>query len=336
MYVIKRLWLKKDKKTYEQWANLMNKANLNKDEELDYTVGIYIDDTLAATGSYYHNILKCLVVCKDYQEENLLTEIVQHLINRLSEEGEHHYFVYTKPSNKPVFRSLGFQTIIETADILFMEQGFPDFQSYLLMLKKHKKTGSGSGIVMNANPFTKGHQYLIEMASKQSNQVYVFVLSEDRSEFSSQDRLEMVKQGVAHLTNVTVLPTNDYLVSSATFPSYFLKDDAVESVARMQAAVDAQLFKEKIAPVLDIQTRFVGEEPYSKVTDIYNQSMKAVFDGSLELVVLPRLSVNGEIISATKVREALHTHDSKRLIEFLPPPTDSYIKKQKNTRGERT
>ena len=329
MHSVKRLWLTKDKQAYKQWSSLMDKADLNKSEELEYTVGIYRKDTLVATGSYYRNILKCLVVCKEVQSENLLTEIVQHLIDRLIEEGTHHYFLYTKPKNGFIFHSLGFQTIIETPDILFMEQGVPNFQSYLSQLKEAKKEGFGSGLVMNANPFTKGHQFLVESASKQSTQVYVFVLSEDRSEFSSEDRLEMVRQGVAHLSNVTVLKTNDYLISSATFPSYFLKDAAVESVAKVQARLDAQLFKEKIAPILAINTRFVGEEPYSKVTNLYNQSMKEVFGTDLELVILPRVSIHGEIISATKVREALKMHDDKRLIDYLPLTTYNYLKNQK-------
>ena len=330
IYVTKRLWLEKDKNAYAQWADLMDKANLNrKEEEFDYTVGIYIDDQLVATGSYYQNILKNLVVCKDFQSENLLTKVVQHLMSRLAEEGKYHYFVYTKPENQTIFCSLGFQTIVETSEIVFMEQGFPNFKDYLLMLEKKKKPGSGSGIVMNANPFTIGHEYLVETASKQSEQVYVFVLSEDRSEFSFDERFEMVKQGVKHLANVTVLPTNDYLVSSATFPSYFLKDRAIENVADKQAAIDAQIFKERIAPVLDIRTRFVGEEPYSKVTEIYNQSMEKVFKDVLDLIVIPRVGVDGDIITGTKTRMAIKMHDDKQLVNYLPLVIYNYLKKQK-------
>lgn len=328
MYSLKRLWLR-DQGVYKQWASLMDRAGLNKEEELDYTVGIYDNDLLVATGSYYHNILKCLVVCKAFQSENLLTEIIQHLVNRLAEEGEQHYFLYSKPSNELIFRSLGFQKIIAISEILFMERGLPNFASYLSTLAKGKKMGTGSGIVMNANPFTKGHQYLVETAAQQSQQVYVFVLSEDRSEFSTADRMEMVKRGVAHLSNVTVFPTNDYLVSSATFPSYFLKDSAIKTVAKIQAKVDAQLFKENIAPVLDIRTRFVGEEPYSKVTDTYNHAMQEMFGDSLELVILPRLSIDGEIISATKVREALKNQDDRRLRQFLPSTTYHYLKNER-------
>jgi [citrate (pro-3S)-lyase] ligase len=329
MYSLKQLWLK-EPKVYQQWAALMDEAGLNK-EEIDYAVGIYQDNKLVATGAYYRNILKCLVVCQKFQSENLLTEVIQHLISRLAEEGQHHYFLYSKPANEAIFRSLGFKKITETAEIIFMELGLPNFASYLSMLSREKKAGVASGIVMNANPFTKGHQYLVEEAAKQSEQVYVFVLSENRSEFSTIDRMEMVKQGVAHLPNVTVFPTNDYLVSSATFPSYFLKDNAIESVSKLQAELDATLFKNKIAPSLNIRTRFVGDEPYSKVTEIYNRAMQEVFGNSLDLIILPRLSVAGEIISATKVRKAIKEHDDDCLSKFLPETTYHYIKKM---RGE--
>ena len=326
MYKIKRLWLEKDQQAYQQWLALVTQADLAIDEKVDYTVGIYKEEQLIATGSYERNILKYLVVEKTYQSENLLTKIVQELIDHLSEENRRHFFVYTSPGNQTFFRALGLKEIIATATILFMEYGTPDFHDYLGMLKKKKKEGTGCAIVMNANPFTKGHQYLVECASKKADQVYLFVLSEDRSEFSFDDRLEMVKQGVAHLTNVTILPTEDYLISSATFPAYFLKDHATEKATIAQATLDAQLFKEKIAPILAIKSRFVGEEPYSKVTEIYNETLKKVFGESLSLIIIPRKRIKNEAISATKVRRALKEADDETLQAYLPASTYNYIK----------
>lgn len=325
MYSIKRLWLTRDSYAHKKWAELMEEAGLTVNEEIDYTVGIYSEDKLVATGSFFKNIIKCLVVREEFQSESLLLKVIQHLTERLHEENQLHYFVYTKPSNFNIFKSLGFREIIFTDDTLFMEQGSPDFQDYLEMLRIHKKPGLASSIVMNANPFTKGHQYLVEKAASESQQVYVFVLTEDRSEFSNTDRFEMVKQGVEHLSNVTVLPTNDYLISSATFPSYFLKDAAYETVAQVQATLDATLFKEKIAPVLEITQRFVGEEPFSKVTEIYNQSLKKVFAEEIQLVVVPRIASDGQLISATKVRNALKNQDMATLESFLPPTTYKYL-----------
>jgi len=327
-YTIKRIWLSKDKKGYEDWSNLMEKAKLHPEETLDYTLGIYDGRKLIATGSFNENIIKCVAVCKDYQAENLLTKIITQLIEEMNRNDYFHYFLYTKPAREEVFHSLGFKKIVANKDVLFMEQGPDDFTSYLHFLKENKKAGKGAGIVMNANPFTKGHQYLVETAAKENEQVYVFVLSEDHSEFSTEDRMTMVKKGVSHLKNVTVFSTRKYLVSQATFPAYFLKDKAELTVAKTQATLDAQIFKEKIAPILDIQIRYVGDEPYSKVTEVYNQAMKEVFGKELSLVILPRKAIGGNIISATKVRKALEKQDKKLLLDFLPETTYNYIKEK--------
>lgn len=332
MLSLKRIWLDKDKKTYNQWLELMKKSSLNPTkEQIDYSVGIFDDDKLVATGSYEGKILKCLAVCKDYQSENLLTQILVHLLEKMRAEGVNHFLVYTKPENEALFTSLGFHKIIGNDLIIFMEQGFPDFNDYekLLESKKVNLNTTASGIVMNANPFTRGHQYLIETAASQSEHVYVFVLSEDKSYFSTEDRVAMVELGVAHLDNVTVLPTADYIVSSATFPSYFLKDEAELDIARKQASLDAKLFKDRIAKTLNITKRFVGEEPYSAVTEIYNESMRQVFGKELELVVLPRIDVGGNVISATKVRTAIKENDYILLGEFLPTTTYNYLKEHK-------
>lgn len=326
-YTSKRIWLEKDKKGYEDWCKLMKKAGLQTEETLDFTWGIYDGKRLIATGSFAENIIKCVAVCKDYQAENLLTQIITHLIEEMNENGYFHYFLYTKPEKEKIFQSLGFKKIVVNEDVLFMEQGPDDFSTYLHYLQENKKSGQGAGIVMNANPFTLGHQYLVETAAEKNDQVYVFVLSEDHSEFSTKDRIKMVKAGVNHLSNVTVFSTRKYLVSQATFPAYFLKDKAELTVAKTQAKLDAQIFKEKIAPVLDIRVRYVGDEPYSKVTEVYNQAMQEVFGKELNLVILPRKAIEGDIVSATKVRKALSEHDEKLLLEFLPATTYNYLKK---------
>ena len=329
MFTLKRLWLDREPGAYEQWRELMHRSKLNSNETLDYTVGVYDDDTLAATGSFEQNIIKCVSVCQDYQSENLLTQVLIHLMERLREEGKLHYFVYTKPDKRLIFKSLGFKEIIQSDEVLFMELGQPDFNDYLKMLETHQTTANTSAIVMNANPFTRGHQHLVTYAAERSQHVYVFVLTEERSEFSTVDRMAMVKLGTHHLPNVTVLPTNDYMVSSATFPSYFLRDDAEMAVARIQASLDARLFKERVAPILKITDRYVGDEPYSQVTNIYNESMQAVFGDELDLHILPRLALDEEIISATKVRLAIKEKDDARLRTLLPETSYQYLQEHK-------
>ena len=330
MYSLRRLWLSKDKEICQNWKELMELSGLNANEAVDFSIGLFDKDTLIATGSSKNNIIKCLAVKKEYQSENLLVTIVQEIINHFYDENIRHFFLYTKPENHLIFKSLGFKEIIQTEKVLFMEQGVPDFTDYMEKLRKVKSNKALIGsIVMNANPFTKGHQYLVEEASKKCEHVFVFVLTEDLSEFSNTDRFEMVQMGVSHLNNITVLPTDDYIISSATFPTYFLTEELNSSLVETQAKLDATLFKDKIAPILDITYRFVGEEPFSPTTNLYNEAMKQVFKGSIQLEIIPRKSIEGNIISATKVRKAIKEGNDKLLLEFLPQTTYDYINKMK-------
>lgn len=326
MYELKRIWIKRVPADKKAWEDLLVLGGLVPDEQVDYTVGLYDRNKLVATGSTYQNIIKLVAVDPEYQSENLLTKIVMALSSKLHDEGIIHFFLYTKPCVAVSFASLGFKEIIRTDTILFMEQGSPDFADYLALLESRKRDADHAGaIVMNANPFTKGHLYLVETAAAQVDVLYLFVLSDDRSEFSTAERLKLVEAGTQHLPNVVILPTRDYQVSSATFPSYFLKDQAVEGIARVQAVLDATLFKERIAPALQIKTRFVGEEPLSPVTEVYNESMRKIFSDTLALTVVPRIELDGQVISATRVRKALKEDDFQTIKKLVPPTTYIYL-----------
>ncbi|MBP2099156.1 [citrate (pro-3S)-lyase] ligase [Enterococcus rivorum] len=319
---LKRIWLQNDKKLKLQWQTLLIDNELTPDSQVDYTVGIFEQEKLIGTGSLYGNILKCIAIDWSYQNANLLTPILQSLREKLLESGETHSFLYTKPATSEFFENLGFSKIIATEEIVFLEQGLPDFNDYLTSLKRNKQaTKNNASIVMNANPFTNGHLYLITEAAKKCDTLYIFVLSENRSLFSNQTRLNLVREGVRHLDNVVVFETKEYMVSDATFPAYFLKDQAELAVAKVQAKLDARLFKENIAPWLSIKARYVGEEPFSEVTALYNQVMKEVFLPEITLVEIPRKELFGEAISATKVRKLIQEKDYRAIQSLVPKST---------------
>lgn len=327
--IIKRLWLDRDTVAQRSWVSLLEKVGLAHDEEIDYTIGIYQNNQLIATGSLFLNILKCLAIDPDYQQANLLTKIVDRLREKVSEEGETHYFVYTKPEMTQLFKGLGFNEIVRTSELVFMEQGAPDFLAYMKELETYKQpTKKNAAIVMNANPFTNGHLYLVTEAAKENETVYVFVVSEDRSLFKAATRLTLVKEGVKYLSNVVVVPTRDYSVSSATFPSYFLKDRTPTAIARSQALMDARLFKERIASFLMISHRYVGEEPFSPVTAIYNEAMTEVFTPDIQLQILPRQRFGDEIISASLVRRLMKAGNLAYIKQIVPATTYQEIVKQ--------
>lgn len=175
-------------------------------------------------------------------------------------------------------------------------------------------------VVMNCNPFTLGHRYLIEQAAKQVERLFVMVVREDCSLFAYAERKAMVEQGVAHLENVTVIDGSEYVISQATFPTYFLKrlDDAADT----QMLLDLDLFRRHIAPALGTTVRFVGTEPTDRLTRRYNQLMHEVLADVRETV---RLEKKGNAVSASRVRKAMEQGDMSTIKQLVPPTTLPYI-----------
>lgn len=84
-------------------------------------------------------------------------------------------------------------------------------------------------------------------------------------------------------------PGADYLISPATFPAYFLKDQARAPEAKCD--LDLTLFGSAIAPALHITERFVGQEPTCAVTAQYNRRMQAILPAyGIHVTEIPRLS----------------------------------------------
>ena len=175
-------------------------------------------------------------------------------------------------------------------------------------------------VVMNCNPFTLGHRYLIEQAAKQVERLFVMVVREDCSLFAYAERKAMVEQGVAHLENVTVIDGSEYAISQATFPTYFLKrlDDAADT----QMLLDLDLFRRHIAPALGTTVRFVGTEPTDRLTRRYNQLMHEVLADVRETA---RLEKEGNAVSASRVRKAMEQGDMSTIRQLVPPTTLPYI-----------
>ena len=175
-------------------------------------------------------------------------------------------------------------------------------------------------VVMNCNPFTLGHRYLIEQAAKQVERLFVMVVREDCSLFAYAERKAMVEQGVEHLKNVTVIDGSEYAISQATFPTYFLKrlDDAADT----QMLLDLDLFRRHIAPALGATVRFVGTEPTDRLTRRYNQLMHEVLADVRETV---RLEKESNAVSASRVRKAMEQGDMSTIRQLVPPTTLPYI-----------
>ena len=177
---------------------------------------------------------------------------------------------------------------------------------------------------MNCNPFTLGHQYLVEYAAAKVARLYIFVVEEDKSEFPFADRIELVRQGVKHIPNVEVLPSGKFIISQTTFSGYFNKADLQD--VQVDSSEDVEIFAKEIAPTLGITIRFAGEEPKDNVTRQYNETMKKILPRyGVEFCEIPRKEISAEPISASSVREALKVSDFDKIKKLVPDTTFLYL-----------
>ena len=313
---------------------LLAAEGIRRDPHLDYSCGIYDDDgALLATGSCWKNTLRCFAVDAAHRGEALLNTVITHLIDVQAERGNVSLFLYTKGDSARFFRDLGFYEIARAEDdVVFMENHRQGFPSHLDRWRKEtgqqpSPAGSDaaliSAIVMNANPFTLGHQHLAEIAAARSALLHIFLVSEDASLVPFAVRKRLVAEGIRHLPNAVLHESGPYIISQATFPSYFQKDAA--SVVSGHARLDLAVFR-RIAESLGIQARYVGEEPFSETTDTYNGIMQEELPSAgIACLVVPRLAVGDTLVSASHVRKLLQQSDVEAIRPFVPESTYEYF-----------
>ena len=336
------------------------KRNGLRFDDMHYYAAITDDDgEMIAGGGLKGNVIKCVAVDDAHKGEAIANTLISHLIAHANEEGHSNVMLFTKPKNRQLFESLSFRLLAEAPEAVLMETGIGGINNMVEQLKKIKEEGEvckennqeckkeektnlnittpqhlnpstpqplttttplRGVVVMNCNPFTLGHRYLIEQAAKQVERLFVMVVREDCSLFAYAERKAMVEQGVAHLENVTVIDGSEYAISQATFPTYFLKrlDDAADT----QILLDLDLFRRHIAPALGATVRFVGTEPTDRLTRRYNQLMHEVLADVREIV---RLEKEGNAVSASHVRKAMEQGDMSTIRQLVPPTTLPYI-----------
>ena len=314
----------RDLRTQAQMDALLEQEGIRRDRNLDYSCGVFDDGELIACGSSFHNTLRCLAVSSDHRGEGLMNQVVSHLMERQVNLGNSHVFLYTKVKNERIFKDLGFYEIARVdGSLVFLENRRDGFARYLRSLEKTRRDGKCAAVVMNANPFTLGHRYLIETAARENDFVHLFLLSEEAGPIPFTVRKKLVQAGVADLGNVIFHESGPYIISSATFPSYFLRDedDAILAHARLDLAVF-----EKIAAALNLSARYVGEEKSSHVTALYNRTMAELLPRmGLAFREIPRLQADGETVSASTVRQAIHDGRLEDYRQLLPQTTYDYF-----------
>lgn len=300
--------------------------------EVECTMIVYnLQGEIVGTGSHLGRILKYVAVAPKFRDTTAFALIVTYMTEKLLKIYKH-TFVFTRPENSVRFCGLGY-TLIATAEPLYavLEFGFESistYQDYLKTLIVPVKTSAVAAIVMNCNPFTKGHQFLIEKAAGENEVVYLFVVEEDRSAFPFSVRWELIRKGIGHLKNVVMVRGGMYIVSGTIFPAYFLKNETVSDVMQKQAELDVKTFANYVVPVLGIKRRYVGTENFCKTTEAYNLAMKTILPSfGVEVIEVTRLATGEgtDYISASKVREAIKSDKLEAVLEYLPDSTRDFL-----------
>ena len=327
-------------------------ANGLRYDDVDYYAALVDEssDEMIAGGGLKGCVIKCVAVADGHKGEAVANVIVSHLLAKANEDGYQCVKLYTKPHNRQLFESLSFRLIAEAPNAILMETGVGGIErwSYELRIKsdelriksdelriKSDELGVKNdelriksvrkpigAIVMNANPFTLGHRFLVEQSSELVERLYVVVVREDCSMFSYSERKAMVIQGVRDIGNVVVVDGSDYAVSAATFPTYFLKQ--ISDATDTQITLDLDIYRRRIAPALGATVRFFGSEPTDPLTRRYNELMHQQL-GEDHVHEIQRKQQDGSPISASRVRKAMLEGRLWDAIQMVPPTTIPYI-----------
>lgn len=310
---------------FENYMDKMKSVEVKEDEDvlLYFKEEPVIKEELMARSVSYIDLTECLA---EQREEDIFYDWEGHLNykgNLLVADKLFDFIFASKTELSDAVRAGG--TIVSLAEDTKL-------RDYISMLKnlsdKDIADNSVKGaIVMNCNPFTLGHLHLVQIAAQLVDYLYVFVVSENRSEIDFQDRLRLVKEGTGEIANVMVVPSGKYILSAATFPEYFSKDE--EKYADIDMSKDIDMFGTVIAKELGITIRFVGEEPYDLVTRQYNDSMKRILPKyQVKVLEIPRKKAGSTYISASLVRKLWHNGELQKLKKYVPECTYHFLMSQ--------
>ena len=308
------------------------------DLELSPDIEVYVsareDNKMIACGGLSGNVLKCIAISPEKRGEGFVLSVMTQLLNAANDRGRKELFIFSTPKNRTFFEECGFRLIEECDEKIMLMENTQNLEKYKNSLSELKKDGEVIGsIVMNANPFTLGHRYLVESAASQSDHLHIFVVREDASEFKFEDRIALIKNGLSHIENITIHEGSDYIISKATFPTYFIKDKG--DVNELHAKLDLNIYRNHLAPKLGITHRFVGTEPYCTVTNNYNKNMKNILEdknGSsniIKVIEIQRVEYDNKAISASRVRALLKDENYEELSNIVPDTTFEFLTKTK-------
>lgn len=320
-----------NRRGFDEIRAFLHRNELNMDDNVKVFIAVRDEARIIACGGVADGIIACVAIDDEYRGQGIALSLATELIHLANSMGYSQLFIFTKPDNEELFSGCGFYSLAQVAgQVVLMENSAMRIRQYQASLAALRRPGERIGsVVMNANPFTRGHRYLVEAALERCDWLHLFVVSEDASRFSYADRLRLVREGTADLPRLTVHEGSRYIISRATFPCYFLKVQNIVHQCHME--LDLTMFRTYIAPPLGITHRFAGSEPHCIVTNYYNQNMREWLSNAriaappIEFVEIPRIKHEADYISASKVRALLDEGRFDRIRDYVPETTWRFL-----------
>lgn len=304
-------------------AALLTANGLAANDLPPYYIGAYDSaDRLVAGGGLDGNVIKCVAVSADLRGTALLNRVVSRLLSLAQQTGQSNVFVFTKPAYVPLFSSLAFYLVGQAPDAALLESDPRGIATYTARLRTLRREGRCGVAVMNCNPLTRGHLYLIREALRRVDTLYIIPLSDDRQLFTCAERTAMLTEALREVPGVVVCPSSDYLISRQSFPAYFIKEASRRADA--QIALDCDIFSRHVVPALRATCRFVGSEPTDAATARYNELLHERLN--MPVVEVLRLTLADELpVSASAVRRALTAGCLSQALPMVAPAAVPYV-----------
>ena len=311
--------------TKEIW-DYLQKFDVNYDNP-ERTAVVRDNGKIVGTGSVDGKVMKYFFIDEEYMGHGLLSMIYNALLNFLLENNRLEHYVFTTPNNGYIFQGIGLTEVVSTDRVSLFEGGFSSYDKWIKSIKEklNPKAKTRGAVVVNCNPMTLGHKHLLEYAKSKVDELIVFIVEEDKSTFTTEERYSIVKNEYKNDDKVVVILGGPYIISQATFPTYFIKK--LDETTDIYTELDATIFSKRIAKDLKINIRFVGDEPIDLMTANYNENLLKSFEKyNLLLEKIDRIKDNGTYISASVVRRLIEEGKVEDAYKLLPKSTIDFLK----------
>jgi len=305
---------------------LLQQHNLKYENNVTYTIGLYDEKKIVATGSLHNNVIKMIAVDRNYQGENLATIIMTNLIQQLSLQKMDKYFLYTTPDNKEFFMRFSLSLVYETKDIVMLENNVFTIEEQLLTIKKTIPVlvGTTAALVMKCNPVTLSHLLLIETCAIKHDKAIIFLVEDDTA-IPYKVRKDLLEKTTKNIKNVYIVPATKYIISPYSFPTYFLKDSA--TAFRIYNDLDVSIFAHYFMKIFEIDFRYVAATQKTLSSDTYIQSMTHILKE--QLIMIPPLYKDGIITTTSLIRKHAKKRNYSLIKHLLPEASYNFLTSDK-------